>query len=183
MTKLLASFLACCLLLACSRDSHSDYLGVWQTADKSPKTWEVLKDGDTYLLSRLSETDAIGKPIGPAVLTKLGEQLAFNNGLSAVPMGLSGDKKSLYFDKWTFVRVPAGEAQKVKDGITKQREARIANRERCAALRKEFDQKQSGIDASKQEGQAKLSQKNALRQQLASQAEEIPDCKRQLMLF
>src|SRR5690349_21580972 len=117
MKNLMAMLALALSALGCTGDGAAKYVGVWQTADERPKTYEILRDGDTFLLDDLKGRDFSGKKTSPRPLSKQGEQLVLNTGMGTAPLALSDDKNTLYFDKWTFKRVPAKDADKVREDI------------------------------------------------------------------
>lgn len=183
MKRLGAILLVLLGAIGCTAESHSSYVGLWQTQGPPQKTLEIRKDGDSYLLVDLRETDMTGKRREPQALSKAGAQLAFNTGFGAAPLALSEDQKTLYFDKWTFARVPQQEASAVKQAIEAQHAQRKLNQEACAALGEEFERKGKEINRSNVPPSTKLAQGAELKKDVTARAEKIPDCKTILMLF
>jgi hypothetical protein len=179
--KLFASLLLLSSLVACSGGGASSYVGLWQTADKTPKTVEITKDGNSYLLTDLNATDMVGRKKAPIVLTQAGEQLVFSTGYGSAPLGLSEDKNTLRFDKWTFARIPKQDAEQVKTAIEAAQVQATADAEQCKTMGKEMDEKSKEIDRSRSKDS--LAVKERLRNDFYARADKIPDCKRKLMII
>jgi hypothetical protein len=183
VSKYLAILLVPFFVIACSRDTHADYVGLWQVpGGGESKILEITKDGDSYLLDDLRATDMLGKRTSPAVLTVNGPQLAFNFGLGSVPLAISGDKNTLRFDQWELTRVEQSKASEVKQTIVKVREQRESNRASCKALENEFKEKESAISRSGVSGSARMSNVAQLKREFIERTGKVSDCK-PLVLF
>ena len=183
MLKSLVFLLIPLLVVACSRDTHADYIGLWQVPGSGEsKVLEITKDGDSYLLDDLRATDMLGKKTSPTVLTVNGPQLAFNFGLGSVPLAISGDKNTLRFDQWQLIRVEKGKAPEVKQAIVKVREQRETNRASCKALESEFKEKEAAISRSGVNGTARMSNVAQLKREFIEKTGKVSDCK-PLVLF
>ena len=129
-------FITFCLFIsACSNNPYEDYLGLWETEEKS--LWdgstririiEIRKDGETYIA--YDNIESTSEPT-QQVLSKQEGQLYINGN---VPMGLSEDKEKLFFLKFTFKRIDTNRADQVK--------AEIAEKEAIAAAEREEKKRQ-----------------------------------------
>ena len=183
MRKIITALLLLLSTLSCKANEYSTYVGVWQTGDAPPKTVEISKDGNSYLLSDLRATDFSGKKQSPRVLSEAGSQLAVNTGMGTAPLGLSGDKNTLYFDKWAFKRVPKQDADRVNSEIQSAQLERKINQDQCKALGRDFEYKANEIYQSNATAKAKMTRQAELKRDLVANAEKIPDCKRTLLLY
>jgi hypothetical protein len=170
-------------LIGCGQGPHSAYVGVWQSLDSTPKTFELSKDGETFLLQDLRDYDGQGKLRAPMVLSKDGDQLVVKTGFGQVALGLTESGKKLNFDRWSLAKVSPSEAPQVKEAIRIQFAKRMKARTDCAALGKTFEERERVINQSSVPGSSKLAQLSALRAEKIAKASEIDDCKRQLMIF
>ena len=172
MKKLVGALLLLVSAFSCSAADYSAYVGLWQAEGSPPKTVEIARDGDSYLLADLRATDFSGKKQGPTLLSGVGPQLAFNTGAGAESLGLSADKNTLYFDKWTFKRIPAKDAEQVKRDINSAQSNQQANRAQCTALGKEYEAKGNEINRSTMAPKAKLASQADLKKNIVSRAGE-----------
>jgi hypothetical protein len=183
MKNKLIKFLACFVVLVsgCSGDPHGDYLGVWQSPGNPPKTIEIAKDGDTYTFQDLRETSMSGKKESPRPLSKQGPQLMLNNGFSDMPMGLSGDKKTLLLGGISLTKLPDG--QKVKQGIEAEFTQRAANHAACEDLRREAKQKEKEINQSNAAPGEKMKSMADMKKDMEGRATKVPNCSAGLLLY
>ncbi|WP_092761917.1 hypothetical protein [Rhodoferax sp. OV413] len=167
----------------CNADEHAGYIGIWQTTGQPPKILEISRDGDTYLLTDLRATELSGKKQAARALSKTGPQLTVNTGVGSVPLALSADKNTLYFDKWTFAKLPGTDAPRVKAELLSELQQRQSNRELCQTLGREVEQRGNDISRSNATAGSKLASTTALKKESIARADKIPDCKQMLMLY
>lgn len=183
MKNLIGALVLLISAFSCSAADYSAYAGLWQSEGNPPKTVEITRDGESYLLADLRATDISGKKQAPALLSGAGPQLTLNTGMGAASLGLSGDKNTLYFDKWTFKRIPGKDAEQVKRDINIAQATRQADRAKCVALGKEYEAKSNEINRSSAAPKARLASQLELKKDTVTRAETIPDCKRMLMFY
>src|SRR6476646_2308963 len=78
----------CLALAGCGRDSHSAYIGVWQSLEGTPKTFEISKDAQAFFLQDLRDYNVQGKLNAPMVLSTDGDQLVVKTGLGQEALAL-----------------------------------------------------------------------------------------------
>jgi hypothetical protein len=107
------------------REQHAAYVGVWQSLEGTPKTFQVSRDGQTFLLQDLRDYSAQGKLNAPKVLSSEGDQLILKTGFGQAALALRNNGKQLVFDKWTLSKVNDSDAERVKATIASEFAKRI----------------------------------------------------------
>ncbi|MDR2216178.1 MAG: hypothetical protein LBE59_10115 [Nevskiaceae bacterium] len=141
-------------LAACSRVPQADYVGVWEVEGDDPKTLEITQSGDSYLLQDLRDDS---KNNSPDPLLVQGSQLVY----FVIPLALSDDKNTLFFNDQSYARVSASDGKVLKQQIAES----IAQ---CRKLDEGFD---SEVDKLKS-----LDEKSNLTREYVERAKKIPNC-------
>jgi hypothetical protein len=184
MCKLFALIASLIFVLSgCGREQHADYVGVWQSLEGTPKTFDISREGQTLFLQDLRDHNAQGKLNAPVVLSSEGDQLFVKTGFGQVVLALRNDGKQLVFDKWTLSKVDASDAEQVKTTIQNDFAKRAKDRNDCQALGKLFEERENDINRSGDVATVKLERQRALKAQKIAKASEISDCKRQLLIY
>lgn len=173
----------CIFLIGCGQDSYSAYIGVWRSLDGNTKTFEVSKNGETFLLQDLRDYDGQGKLRAPMVLSKDGDQLVVKTGFGQVALGLTDNGKKLNFDRWTLAKVSPSEAAQVKEETRTYVAKRMKDLTDCETLGKSFEERERAINQSTIAGSSKLAQLNALKTEKIAKASAIDDCKGHLFIY
>jgi hypothetical protein len=165
------------------REQHAAYVGVWQSLEGTPKTFQVSRDGQTFLLQDLRDYSAQGKLNAPKVLSSEGDQLILKTGFGQAALALRNNGKQLVFDKWTLSKVNDSDAERVKATIASEFAKRIKDRSDCQAIGKLFEERENEINRSSVAASVKLEKQRAHKQEKIAKASEISDCKRQLLIY
>jgi len=98
MKRLVFPALALMLLAACGKGADN-YVGYWQKDGNMPTVLEIRKEGGNYFATEILKEGAQSE-----LLTEKDGQLMFNI-LGDVPIRLSDDGNSLYFEKESYRRI------------------------------------------------------------------------------
>lgn len=171
------------VLSGCGREQHAGYVGVWQSLEGTPKTFQISRDGQSFFLQDLRDYNAQGKLNAPIVLSPEGDQLVAKTGFGQVALALRDDGKKLVFDKWTLSKVSASESEQVKTSIANDFAKHARDRSDCQALGRIFEERENEINRSSEAATVKLDKQRALKAEKIAKASAISDCKRQLLIY